>query len=38
MGDTSAQKSLDNTTFCDIERELAAIRRVLKRVPEEHFG
>jgi hypothetical protein len=37
MEDISAQKSIKDTAFCDIERELAATRRVLERVPEEQF-
>ena len=29
--------STKDLAFCDVERELAATRRVLERVPEEHF-
>jgi uncharacterized damage-inducible protein DinB len=31
-------KSMTELVFCDIERELDATRRVLERVPEEHFS
>ena len=34
MADSISTKDL---AFCDVERELAATRRVLERVPEEHF-
>ncbi len=30
--------SVKDLAFCDIERELATTRRVLERVPEEHFA
>ena len=29
--------SIKETAYCDVERELATTRRVLERVPEEHF-
>src|SRR5262245_54116946 len=37
MADVSAQQSTKEIAFCDVERELATTRRVLERVPEEHF-
>src|SRR6185369_12376879 len=30
--------SMKDTAYCDVERELAATRRVLERVPDEHFA
>ena len=38
MANSTPQKSIKDIAFGDIERELAATRRVLERVPEEHFG
>jgi uncharacterized damage-inducible protein DinB len=37
MADATSKKSIKDIAFCDVERELAATRRVLERVPEEHF-
>ena len=37
MADVRAQQSTKEIAFCDVERELATTRRVLERVPEEHF-
>lgn len=35
---TAAASSLRQTALGDVERELAQTRRILERVPEEHFG
>lgn len=37
MAEASGQKSTKDIAFLDVERELEATRRVLERVPEEHF-
>jgi uncharacterized damage-inducible protein DinB len=37
MADSVSLQSTKDVAFCDVERELAATRRVLERVPEEHF-
>lgn len=38
MDDSMRPQTIKDIAFCDVERELAATRRVLERVPEEHFG
>lgn len=38
MNETSGSASSKDLALCDIERELNATRRVLKRVPAEQFG
>ena len=38
MADSVGSQSTKDAAFCDVERELAATRRVLERVPEEHFA
>jgi uncharacterized damage-inducible protein DinB len=37
MADSMDAPSAKAVAFCDVERELATTRRVLERVPEEHF-
>ena len=37
MADSVGSQSTKDVAFCDVERELAATRRVLERVPEESF-
>ena len=37
MADSVDSRSTRDVAFCDVERELAATRRVLERVSEEHF-
>jgi len=37
MADSVGLQSTKMSRFCDVERELAATRRVLERVPEEQF-
>jgi uncharacterized damage-inducible protein DinB len=37
MTDSVGSKSTKDVAFGDVERELAATRRMLERVPEEHF-
>jgi uncharacterized damage-inducible protein DinB len=36
--DSTVSQPLKDLAFCDVERELAATRSVLERVPEEHFA
>ena len=38
MADPIKMQSTKDLAFCDVERELATTRRVLERVPNEHFG
>lgn len=37
MSSGSTVSSISELAFCDVEREFAATRRVLERVPDEHF-
>ncbi|HET6765663.1 MAG TPA: DinB family protein [Longimicrobiaceae bacterium] len=38
MSSTGETASIKSLVFSDVERELATTRRVLERVPEDHFG
>jgi uncharacterized damage-inducible protein DinB len=37
MAEVTTTRSTKDLAFCDLEREFAVTRRILERVPEEHF-